>query len=145
VRTALTNPHPWLIAVSLRAPAAPSLSGSLSPSSRDIVSISRTYLPRHRRSPLASACHATVGQAGYSSSLRLCWGLLAICSQAAPQDGVAAVRDALKSGAFIFLRQVFQHPHFKLDDQTHHHVVAATVHHIVHTLLRTDGERTANT
>ncbi|GLC49201.1 hypothetical protein PLESTB_000193200 [Pleodorina starrii] len=96
---------------------------------------------------LAQATRAkveAVGQAGYSACLRLCWGLLAVCSQAAPQDGVAAVRDALKAGACSFLRSgVFHHPHFKLDDQTHHHVVAAAVHHIVHTLLRTDGDRTA--
>ncbi|EFJ49677.1 hypothetical protein VOLCADRAFT_117126, partial [Volvox carteri f. nagariensis] len=70
-----------------------------------------------------------VGQAGYSASLRLCWGLLAICSQAGPQDGVVGV---------------FQHPHFKLDEQTHHHVVAGVIHHVVQTLLRTDGERTSN-
>ncbi|GIL51286.1 hypothetical protein Vafri_7316 [Volvox africanus] len=85
-----------------------------------------------------------VSQAGYSANLRMCWGLLAICSQGAPQDGLTAVRDALKGGAFTFLRQIFHHPHFKLDDQTHHHVVAAAVHHMVHTLLRTDSERMSN-
>ncbi|GFR52152.1 hypothetical protein Agub_g14667, partial [Astrephomene gubernaculifera] len=85
-----------------------------------------------------------VGAAGYSSVLRLSWGLLAVSSQAALQDGVGWVREALKAGALTFLRQVFQHPHFKLDEQAHRHSVAATVHHVVATLLRTDAERTAN-
>ncbi len=45
-------------------------------------------------------------QAGFSAVLRLCWGLLAARSQAAPQDGIAAVREALRLGALTFLRQV---------------------------------------
>ncbi|KAG2487371.1 hypothetical protein HYH03_013942 [Edaphochlamys debaryana] len=95
---------------------------------------------------LAGATRAraeAVTVAGYSGALRLCWGLLAVGSQAAPQDGVAWAREALKAGALTFLRQVFQHPHFKLDEPTHHHVVAATAHHVIATLLRTDAERTA--
>ncbi len=37
--------------------------------------------------------------------------------------------------------QVFSHPHFKLDDSAHHHTVAATCHHVVHSLLKTDADR----
>ncbi|PNW73920.1 hypothetical protein CHLRE_13g578100v5 [Chlamydomonas reinhardtii] len=85
----------------------------------------------------------SVGQAGYGAALRLCWGLLALVSQAAPQDGAHWVREALKAGALAFMRQLFQHPHFKLDDVTHSHVVAAAVHHILAALLRTDAERAA--
>lgn len=39
--------------------------------------------------------------------------------------------------------QVFSHPHFKLDDSAHHHTVAATCHHVVHSLLKTDADRPA--
>ncbi|KXZ49324.1 hypothetical protein GPECTOR_22g918 [Gonium pectorale] len=83
----------------------------------------------------------SIGQAGYGPALRLCWGLLAVASQAAPQDGSNWVRESLRAGALTFLRQVFHHPHFKLDEPTHHHVVAAAVHHLVTMLLRTDAER----
>lgn len=37
--------------------------------------------------------------------------------------------------------QVFQHPHFKVDEATHQHVLAAAVHHIVASFLRTDAEK----
>lgn len=47
-----------------------------------------------------------MGQAGYGAALRLCWGLLALVSQAAPQDGAHWVREALKAGALAFMRQV---------------------------------------
>ncbi|KAG2438910.1 hypothetical protein HYH02_010705 [Chlamydomonas schloesseri] len=103
----------------------------------------------HQNSALQELVNATrskvesVGQAGYGAALRLCWGLLALSSGAAPQDGCHWVREALKAGALAFMRQLFQHPHFKLDDSTHAHVVAAAVHHILATLLRTDAERAA--
>lgn len=59
------------------------------------------------RAPARWACLAAVSAAsGYGGPLRLCWGILAARSLAVPAEGVAAVREALRLGAFGTLCQV---------------------------------------